>query len=66
VRPFVGAIAGPLAENPHRVGKPLIGDLTGLRSERRGTYRVIYAIHEDTVVVEVAYVQPRSDAHRSR
>jgi len=58
--------AGPLAENPHRVGKPLIGDLTGLHSARRGEYRVIYAIHDDAVVVEVAYVQRRSDAYRPR
>ncbi len=46
--------AGPLAEIPHRVGKPLIGELTGLQSARRGEYRIIYAIHDDTVVVEVA------------
>ena len=57
---------GPLAENPHRVGRPLIGDLTGLHSGRRGEYRVIYAVHDDTVVVEVAYVQRRSDIYRQR
>jgi len=55
---------GPLAQNPHRVGKPLIGDLTGLHSARRGEYRIIYAIYDDTVVVEVTYVRHRADAYR--
>jgi mRNA-degrading endonuclease RelE of RelBE toxin-antitoxin system len=58
--------AGPLAEHPHRVGKPLIAELTGLHSARRGEYRVIYAIHDERVVVEVATVQRRSDVCRSR
>lgn len=58
--------SGPLAENPYRVGRPLIAELTGLHSARRGEYRVIYAIHDDRVVVEVASVQRRSDAYRPR
>jgi mRNA interferase RelE/StbE len=58
--------SGPLADNPRRVGKPLIGDLVGLYSARRGEYRIVYAIDEQTVVVEVAYVRRRSDAYRAR
>jgi len=58
--------AGPLAENPHRVGKPLIAELTGLYSARRGEYRIVYAINDDRVVVEVAKVQRRSAVDRSR
>lgn len=58
--------AGPLAGNPHRVGKPLVGDLTGLYAARRGEYRVVYAIHEDTVVVEIAYIRRRADVYRPR
>lgn len=57
---------GPLAENPHRAGKPLVGDLTGLYSARRGEYRIIYSIYEETVVVEVAYVRRWADAYRRR
>jgi mRNA interferase RelE/StbE len=57
---------GPLAENPQRVGKPLVGDLTGLHSARRGEYRIVYAIYEEKVVVEVAYVRRRADVYRSR
>lgn len=57
---------GPLAENPQRVGKPLVGDLTGLYSARRGEYRIVYSIYEERVVVEVAYVRRRADAYRGR
>ena len=35
-------ISGPLAEDPHRVGKPLRDDLAGRHSARRGEFRVIY------------------------
>ena len=35
---------GPLADNPHRLGKPLVGELAGLFSARRGDYRIIYSI----------------------
>lgn len=55
---------GPLAENPHRVGKALVADLAGLYSARRGEYRIVYAIDDETVVVEVAYVRRRADAYR--
>jgi mRNA-degrading endonuclease RelE of RelBE toxin-antitoxin system len=57
---------GPLAENPHRVGRPLVAELAGLYSARRGAYRVIYAIHDDRVVVEVVKIQHRADVYRSR
>lgn len=58
--------SGPLADNPHRVGKPLIGDLVGLYSARRGEYRIVYAIDDHTVLVEVAYVRRRADVYRPR
>lgn len=54
---------GPLAENPHRVGKPVRRELAGLYSARRGSYRIVYAIHEDRVVVQVVYVRSRAHAY---
>ena len=57
-------IVGPLAEIPQRVGKPLRGELAGRYSARRGTYRIIYEIHEDRVVVLVVTVEHRRDAYR--
>ena len=47
------SILGPIVENPHRLGKPLVGELEGLWSARRGDYRIIYEIleHEHVVVL---------------
>lgn len=56
-------IFGALAENPHRVGKPLRDELEGAYSSRRGEFRVVYTIHEDRVVVRVIDVRHRRDAY---
>ena len=58
------SIFGPIAENPNRLGKPLAGELEGLRSTRRGDYRIIYEIFEDDEVVLIHRVQHRRDAYR--
>jgi mRNA interferase RelE/StbE len=60
------AILGPIAERPRRVGKPLVGELTGLYAARRGDYRVIYEIDDDRKVVVVHRVQHRRIAYRPR
>ncbi|MCX6414910.1 MAG: type II toxin-antitoxin system RelE/ParE family toxin [Actinobacteria bacterium] len=57
-------INGALAENPHRAGKPLTGELTGMWSARRGEYRVVYAIDADTITVTVIRLGHRRDAYR--
>ncbi|PKW12766.1 type II toxin-antitoxin system RelE family toxin [Saccharopolyspora spinosa] len=57
-------IFGPLAESPHRLGKPLFGEFKGLHSARRSAYRVVYAIQDDTVVVEVVRIAHRADVYR--
>jgi mRNA interferase RelE/StbE len=57
-------IRGPLAENPHRVGKPLRDQLEGWHSARRGEFRVIYQIFEGRVVVRVINIRHRRDAYR--
>lgn len=56
-------IFGALAENPHRVGKPLREELAGRYSARRGEFRVIYEIHDDVVVVRVISIRHRRDAY---
>ena len=53
-----------LMENPHRVGKPLRNDLSGVWSARRGTYRVLYRIHDERREVVVLHIDHRRDAHR--
>lgn len=57
---------GPLAENPHRVGKLLTGDLQGLHSARRGSFRILYEIHETEIVVLVVRIADRAEAYRPR
>ena len=56
---------GALIENPQRVGKPLSGKYEGMHSAVRGSYRIIYEIHEHEVHVYVAYVAHRAVAYRS-
>lgn len=55
---------GPLAGNPHRLGKPLREELAGLHSARRGDYRVIYAINDPEHRIEIIHIDRRSDAYR--
>ena len=57
---------GALADNPRRVGKPLVGQFAGMWSARRGDYRIVYEIDEDAHVVLVHRVQHRRDVYRRR
>jgi mRNA interferase RelE/StbE len=59
-------LTGALLENPQRVGKPLRGDLTGIHSARRGTYRVLYRINEQLGEVLVIRIDHRADAYRTK
>ena len=63
---MVGFLYGSLAENPHRVGKQLKLGLEGLRSARRGDYRVIYRIDDHLRQVTVMAIEHRSDIYRPR
>ncbi len=58
-------IQGPLAENPRRVGKQLTAPLDDRWSARRGTYRIIYRIDEESREVTIVAIGPRSDIYRS-
>lgn len=46
-----------LVSQPRRVGKPLRGELAGIYSARRGTYRVLYRILEDRREVVVLGIE---------
>ena len=63
---IVEFITGALIEDPHRVGKPLQQELTGLHVARRGTFRVIYEIHDDDHIIDVIDVGHRGDIYRPR
>ena len=49
-------MSGPLAEHPHRVGKPLEGELAGRFGARRGEYRIVYTIEDEIVTVTVVRI----------
>lgn len=53
-----------LIVHPHRVGKPLRGELAGVWSARRGTYRVLYRIHDGPAEVVVLRIDHRRDVYR--
>lgn len=55
-----------LVEHPRRAGKPLREGLTGLWSARRGTYRVLYRIHDEPAEVVVVRIEHRRDVYRTR
>jgi mRNA-degrading endonuclease RelE of RelBE toxin-antitoxin system len=57
-------MTGALIENPTRVGKPLRGDLSGIHSARRGTYRVLYRINDERHEVVVLRIDHRQGVYR--
>ncbi len=54
-----------LAESPHRVGKPLRWEWEGYYAARRSTYRIVYAIDHERVIVTIIKVAGRADVYRS-
>jgi mRNA interferase RelE/StbE len=56
-------IAGPLLDNPRRVGKPLVEPFQGDWSARRGHYRVRYRVDDEKRTVTVLDIASRSDAY---
>jgi mRNA interferase RelE/StbE len=54
---------GPLAADPHRVGKPLRFELAGYWSARRGQYRVVCSMHDDEVLVRFVRISHRAEVY---
>ncbi len=61
---IVEFMVGALLENPHRVGGLLQRELAGLRSARRGAYRIVYEIEERQRLVIVYRIEHRSTVYR--
>jgi mRNA interferase RelE/StbE len=57
-------IAGALVNEPHRVGKQLTPPLDDRFSARRGTYRIIYRIDDESRTVTVVDIDHRRDVYR--
>ena len=61
----VDFMVGPLLDNPSRVGKLFLRELEGYMVARRGVYRIIYRINNESSAVEVVRVDHRSRIYRS-
>lgn len=55
---------GDLAREPRRVGKPLGRELAGHHSARRGPYRLLYRIDDETKTIWVHRVDHRAGVYR--
>jgi mRNA interferase RelE/StbE len=53
-----------IAQNPRRLGKPLMFEHDGRYSARRGPYRIIYELDEDEHAVRVIAIDHRRDVYR--
>jgi mRNA-degrading endonuclease RelE of RelBE toxin-antitoxin system len=62
---IVEFMLGALLENPHRLGGQLQRELSGMRSARRGAYRIIYEIDGKHLAI-VYRIEHRSTAYRPR
>lgn len=63
---IVEFLLGALLDNPHRLGGPLQRELAGMRSARRGVYRIVYEILETERLVIVHRIEHRSTVYRPR
>ena len=59
----INRIVEKLKENPYQF-KPLSGPLSGLRSAKTFSFRVIYRIENKQLIVEVITVEHRKDVYR--
>lgn len=55
-----------LPTNPERMSKPLRGGLEGLRSARRGDYRVLFSLDDATSTLVVVRIAHRADVYGIR
>ncbi|WP_036725859.1 type II toxin-antitoxin system RelE family toxin [Patulibacter minatonensis] len=55
-----------IVREPRRIGKPLRGQLVGVWSARRGTYRILYRVVDEEREVVVLRIEHRRDVYRPR
>jgi mRNA-degrading endonuclease RelE of RelBE toxin-antitoxin system len=63
---IVEFMLGALLDNPHRLGGALQRELAGMRSARRGSYRIIYEVDDIDRLVVVYRIEHRATAYRPR
>ena len=55
-----------MADNPHRLSKPLTNELFGLRTARRGDYRVLFTLDIEEHTLYVHRIEHRADVYKPR
>lgn len=65
VHAVIEFVSGPLAGDPHRLSKPLRRELEGLRSARRGDYRILLRIDIDARVIVIVDIDHRAHIYRT-
>ncbi|MET3810699.1 type II toxin-antitoxin system RelE/ParE family toxin [Arthrobacter sp. UYEF3] len=63
---IVEFVTGPLGDNPHRLSKPLTNEILGLRTARRGDYRVLFTLDIEEHTLYVHRIEHRSDVYKPR
>lgn len=63
---IVEFVTGPLADNPRRLSKALANELLGLRTARRGDYRVLFTLDPEQHVLYVHRIEHRSSVYKAR
>lgn len=61
---MINLLTTTLVSQPRRVGKPLRSELAEVLAARRGTYRVLYRLREETREVIVLRIEHRKDVYR--
>lgn len=65
VHAIIEFISGPLASHPLRLSKPLRNELEGLRSARRGDYRVLLRVDEEKHAITIIDIDHRAHIYRT-
>jgi mRNA interferase RelE/StbE len=63
---IVEFVTGVLADNPYRLSKPLTNELPGMRTARRGDYRVLFTLDVEEHILYVHRIEHRSDVYSTR
>lgn len=63
---IVEFVTGVLADSPYRLSKPLTNELLGLRTARRGDYRVLFTVDVEEHILYVHRIEHRSDVYKPR
>ena len=63
---IVEFVTGALADNPQRLSKPLTSELLGLRTARRGDYRVLFTLDVEEHTLYIHRIEHRSSVYKPR